>query len=127
MSQSPGHKRSPEHTIRSAPVGERVVVKVDGQILADSHDALRVTEDHHPARYYFPRSDVKMDKLRRAARTSECPFKGTAHYFDISLGGKTLEGAVWSYEDPYDEHRDLQERLAFYDDKMPEITISPSA
>jgi uncharacterized protein (DUF427 family) len=64
-----------------------------------------------------------MDKMERTETTSHCPFKGTAHYYSLRAGDKQLEDAAWTYEDPYDEHRDLQNRVAFYDDKAPEIRI----
>lgn len=127
MSQSPGHRKWPEHAVREAPVSETVTVELDGQVIAESRNAVRVDEDGSPPRYYLPRADVRMDRLERTATTSQCPFKGTAHYFALSLdgggnGGK-LDDAVWSYEEPFDEHRTLKDRLAFYDDKYRNIRV----
>ncbi|MDE2448689.1 MAG: DUF427 domain-containing protein [Gammaproteobacteria bacterium] len=127
MSKSPGHQKWPEHKVIETPVGERVTVELDGRTLADSSNVIRVDEDGSPARYYFPRTDVSMDELHRTATTSQCPFKGTAHYFSLSVAhgdsSGRLDDAVWTYEEPFDEHRALKDRLAFYDDKYRNIHV----
>jgi uncharacterized protein (DUF427 family) len=127
MSKSPGHEKWPDHKVEEKRVDHRVKVEVDGTIVADSSDVLRVDEDKNPPRYYFPRGDVKMDALERSDTTTQCPFKGTAHYFSLRLGEKKLDDAVWTYEEPYDEHRGLKDRVAFYDDKFRDIHVHAGA
>ncbi len=124
MSHSPGHRKWPDHKVQEEPLAQRVRVEVLGTPIADSEDVIRVVEDKHPDRYYFPRADVNMAALERSESTTECPFKGTAHYFNLKVGDRTFPDAVWTYEDPYDEHRGLAERLAFYDDRIPQMHIS---
>lgn len=126
MNPSPGHRKWPDHRVQEHPLDTRMRVRIGDEVIADSAGVIRVDEDRHPARWYFPRSDVAMARLRRSSTTTECPFKGTAHYFDIEMGGKRLADAAWSYEDPYDEHRALKDRVAFDDGKFPEIRIGAS-
>lgn len=126
MSKSPGHRRWPEHRVREDRVDTRMQVMVHGELIADSDDVIRVEEDGHPARFYFPREAVNMEKLGNSDTQTECPFKGRASYFNLNAGHVELKDAVWSYLEPYDEHADLQQRLAFYDDKLPEIEVRPA-
>ena len=126
MSKSPGHQKWPEHKVHETPLGSRVTVELDGQLIAESRNVIRVDEDGSPARYYFPRGDVAMERLQRTATTSECPFKGTAHYYSLAMdggNGSKLDDAVWTYEEPFDEHQSLKDRLAFYDDKYRNIHV----
>jgi predicted 3-demethylubiquinone-9 3-methyltransferase (glyoxalase superfamily)/uncharacterized protein (DUF427 family) len=101
--------------IKTAPAGKRVRVSYRGEAIADTQDALAMTEGSYPVVYYVPRKDVKMDRLQRTSHGSHCPFKGDASYFSIRSGP---ENAVWSYEQPYDEVRAIKGHLAFYPDKV---------
>lgn len=123
MEKSPGHREHPDHHVREEPVDRELRVKVDGEEIAKSSHVIRVDEDEHPVRNYFPRSDVRMDHLEPSDKTSDCPFKGHATYFNIRAGDQTIENAAWSYEDPYEEHRDLRERIAFHQREMEEIQL----
>lgn len=123
MSKSPGHAKWPDHQVKELHSDQHVRVEVDGELIADSRNVVRVDEDKHPVRYYFPRTDVRMELLERSATTTECPFKGTATYFHLRTGDRKLEDAAWSYETPYDEHLGLRDRLAFYDERYPDIRV----
>jgi uncharacterized protein (DUF427 family) len=113
MSKSPGHHNSPEHKVEESIVDARMTVEIDGETLADSRNVLRVDEDGHPPRFYFPREDARMEFLKPSATVTECPFKGQASYFDAETRHKHAKDVAWSYEVPYDEHKALAGRLAF--------------
>ena len=123
MSRSPGHQQHPEHKVRESRAEGRMSVNVNGLVVADSRNAVKLDEDGHPARFYFPREDVKMELLGRSDTTTECPFKGHASYFDLHNGGQTIKDAAWSYETPYDEHVGIKEMLAFDESKSAGIHI----
>lgn len=123
MEKSPGHQKWPEHQISEQRADRVFRVELDGEVLAQSEDVIQLEEEGHLPRYYFPRSDVRMDKLRRSETVTECPFKGRAHYYAIAVDGHTLPDAAWTYEDPYLEHHDLRGRIAFYDDKFHDLRV----
>ena len=56
----------PDHPISLEPARGRVVVKKDGEVIADSRAALTMRECDYPAVLYIPRSDVTMSRLERS-------------------------------------------------------------
>jgi uncharacterized protein (DUF427 family) len=125
---APGFKKYPGHAITTKPAGGRVRVAYQGEVIADSQDAIQLEEPMGagkstvaPAVYYIPRKDVKMDRLVRSSHRTHCPFKGDASYFSLKNGP---ENAVWSYEQPYDEMSVIKDLLAFYPDKVDSITAA---
>ncbi len=101
--------------IRLYPEAREVEVRLNGETIATTRNALRMEEGSYAPVYYVPRSDTKMDRLERSAHRTHCPYKGDASYFSIAGGP---QDAAWSYETPLGDVAAIQERLAFYPDKV---------
>ncbi|QHD50547.1 hypothetical protein CTT34_13060 [Vreelandella aquamarina] len=94
------------------PSQQRMQVRVDGILLADSTNALELREHGYPPRHYLPRDDVRMDLLTTSETTTYCPFKGHTVYFSL---GESRDVA-WSYEEPVEGVEAIAGRVAFYGD-----------
>jgi uncharacterized protein (DUF427 family) len=111
----------PEHPITIERNSNRVVVKIAGRVIADTRDALTLSEADYPVVDYIPRKDVDMTLLERSAHASYCPYKGGCAYFSIPSGGERAINAVWTYEAPYDAVAEIQNHLAFYPERVDAI------
>jgi uncharacterized protein (DUF427 family) len=118
---------SPSHahaiTIEKNP--NRIMVRFNGTVIADTQKALVLKEGPVPPVSYIPREDVKMSFLQRTTHSTHCPFKGDASYFSVSVDGKTEENAVWTYETPIDPVAQIKDYLVFYPEKMDVIEELP--
>jgi uncharacterized protein (DUF427 family) len=123
--KAPGFARNPEHRVDLAQEPVRVRVVFNGEIVADSRNAVTVRETGYAPVYYLPRQDVRMDRLEATAHHSRCPFKGEASYWSVRVGDRLAENAVWSYESPYDEVAGIAGRLAFWNGRVDAITAEP--
>ena len=108
----------PDHPITIGPAAGRWQVRLAGQVIADSVDALVLRESTYPQVIYFPRADVAMAQLSRTDRSTHCPYKGDAAYYSVEAGGQVAENAVWTYEQPYPAMAQIDGRLAFYPNKV---------
>jgi len=111
----------PDHPITIARNGNRVRVTFAGQVIADTTRALTLKEASYPPVQYIPRADAKMKLLARTSHHTHCPYKGDASYFAIEAGGRKVENAVWSYEQPFPAMAEIKEYLAFYPNRVDAI------
>ena len=100
------------------PSSRRVRVIVDGETIADSTRAVRVLETGHPPVWYIPPANVRTDLLDNSATSTFCEYKGTASYWMLRTGGRTVEDVAWSYEQPIAAFESLRGYLAFYPSRV---------
>src|SRR5260370_10619202 len=98
-----GLKTNPDYKVTFEASPRRVRVKFNGETIADSSRAHLLFETRHLPVYYFPRADVRMDKLTSTDHHSFCPYKGTAADWTIRVGDKTSANSVRGYPEPYAE------------------------
>jgi uncharacterized protein (DUF427 family) len=122
MADRPIKVPGPTHPIAIDANPSRVVVTAGGRIIADTRDALTLREASYPAVQYIPRRDVDMAALRRSEQTTYCPYKGDASYYSIPAGGDRSLNAVWTYETPFEAMAQIRDYLAFYPDRVDEIS-----
>lgn len=90
------------------------VVRAGGAVLAESKNALELTEGDYKPVIYFPREDIAMAFFDASDHTSHCPHKGDASYFSIDTKSQTLTNAAWSYENPIEGMERIKDHIAFY-------------
>ena len=117
----------PDHPITLTPEPRRIRVLVAGVAVADTRKAVRLQEATYPPVFYIPRADIRADHFIPSARTSHCPYKGDARYFDLVVDGTRRPDAVWSYEAPFPAVAEIQDHVAFYPDRVDAIEVSETA
>jgi uncharacterized protein (DUF427 family) len=114
----------PDHPIDITPDASHIVVRVAGRVVADTRSSLSLREASYPAVHYIPREDVDMSLLVRSDHQTYCPYKGDCTYYGIPSGGERAAHAVWSYEHPYDAVAAIKDHLAFYPNRVDDISIT---
>ncbi len=81
----------------------------NNQIIAESNET-SVVENNH----YFPIDSVISEFLKESDTHSVCPWKGTASYYSLEVGGKINKDAAWYYPHPKDAAKNIQGYVAFW-------------
>ena len=81
----------------------------NGRTIAESDDIVTVEGNA-----YFPEGSMRRELLTPSEHTSICPWKGTAHYYSLSVDGASNKDAVWYYPDPKPAAAEIKGRVAFW-------------
>ena len=114
------HLRDPYHRVDVHESSRPVEVRVDGEVIARSERPKLLFETGLRTRVYVPRADVAAGVLAKAAKRTQCPYKGEATYW--SLPG--IPDAAWSYEAPLPEAVKIQGHISF-DAEGVEVELGP--
>jgi uncharacterized protein (DUF427 family) len=81
----------------------------EGVVLAESDKTVEVEGNQ-----YFPADAIHKEYFKASNVHSECPWKGTASYYDVEVGGKKNAGAAWYYPEPKPEAKQIKGYVAFW-------------
>ena len=81
----------------------------NGAVLAESDDIVQVEGNA-----YFPAGSLRHDLTTDSELTTVCPWKGTAHYLNLTIDGRTNENAAWYYPAPKPAAAQIKDRVAFW-------------
>jgi uncharacterized protein (DUF427 family) len=112
------HPRDPYTRVDILASSRHVRVEVDGQTIAESTNPRLLFETGLPARYYVPKTHVRMDLLTPTDTTSHCPYKGEAEWWSVRAGDAVHEDLAWSYRTPLPESQKIAGLVAFYNEKV---------
>jgi len=113
-----GRLRDPYHRVDVRETTRRVRVVVQGEVVAETNRPKLLSETGLPNRYYIPPQDVRHDLLEPSATHTICPYKGTASYRTLKIGGTRIVNAAWLYAQPLEDAFKVCNHLCFLNDSI---------
>jgi uncharacterized protein (DUF427 family) len=109
-----GHAADAYHRIDIRATSRHLVVRANGQVVADTRAPLALYESGFASRWYVPREDVAAQQLTLAKGQTFCPYKGICSYYDVDGSPRS----AWSYLDAYPEVARISGYLSFEPDRV---------
>jgi uncharacterized protein (DUF427 family) len=111
------HPRDPYHRVDVIPTSRHIKISLDGDVLAESTQAMALFESNLPTRWYIPREDVSAE-LESTETVTRCPYKGTASYYAVKRpNGDAVKDLIWYYDDPLRAVDRIAGRLCFFNER----------
>jgi uncharacterized protein (DUF427 family) len=112
------HPRDPYTRVDILASSRHVRVEVAGVAIAESASPRLLFETGLPARYYLPKTHVRLDLLVPSETVTHCPYKGRAEYWSARTGGELHSDLGWSYRSALPESQKITGLIAFYNEKV---------
>ncbi|KAI9855359.1 MAG: hypothetical protein M1813_009817 [Trichoglossum hirsutum] len=113
------HPKDPYRRIDILQSSRHIVVKIDGQTIAETRSAMLLIEPSLPGRYYLPPTSVlDWSLLSTSPTTTRCPYKGEAKYYNVTVNGTEHKDVIWWYMYPTPESIAIAGRLCFYNERV---------
>jgi len=113
------HARNPYGRVDVLESSRHVQVVIGGETVADTRRARFLFETGLPTRYYIPKLDIRMDRLRPSETRTACPYKGrTTAYWTATAGTNTGKDVAWSYGAPVPECAKIANLVAFFNERV---------
>lgn len=113
-----GHARDPFKRIDVRESSRHVVVRIDGEVVADTRRPRLLFETHLPVRYYIPPADVRTELLSPSDRKTVCAYKGHASHLTATISDREHEHVAWTYPDPLTDADPVRDLIAFYNERV---------
>lgn len=104
---------SNDYGILVDPLDGEVTAWRGDAVLARSCRARVMYETRLPPVVYFPQEDVLAELQAAPEIRTFCPFKGTASYSHVEIGGERLEKGAWTYRNALPEGKAVDGHVAF--------------
>ena len=96
---------------------ETFVVQIGKVEIARSTKVVQLDEFHddyifNPV-YYFPLTTLDPNYISKSTHQTNCPIKGNATYWNITIGEKVIKNGVWGYLEPMETAIRIKDYIAF--------------
>ncbi len=81
----------------------------NGAVLAEAPQTVRVEGNH-----YFPPDSLRREFFTASKTESFCPWKGEAHYYNVTVDGQVNADAGWYYPEPSPMAQNIKDHVAFW-------------
>ncbi len=81
----------------------------NGTVVAESDQCIVVEGNS-----YFPPDSIKAEYFKPSEKRTNCFWKGTAHYYTLTVNGQVSSDAAWFYPDPKEKAQSIKNHVAFW-------------